>query len=565
MKTIIRITAMLLIILFVVTSCNEDKFLEEQAVSIYLMDDALETNVQFQQAVNQLYRRTAEMIYYSGSGDEQNIWWYGNDQAFCSCEVAKLNYYRNTMIPTYGYVENKWGKMYRIVSQANLILSRLEGATFSEAEKMTMRGEALFFRAFMYRFLGHLWGGVPLVLEEITTPRRDFNRSTRQETYNQVRDDLLEAISLLDNIESVKDGKVSKQMAQHLLAEIYISLGEYDNAISMATAVIDYPEMELMTWRWGSKINEEGSPYSDLHRSNNQNRSSGNKEALWVCQWDYNNSSNVGTNYLPSAALPDYDRNSMTIGDWNGLAFIYPTAEKGGNGEGWVQATKHAAHDIWEPGDLRNAPYLIVRDQRCDNPESPAFGKWIEADGYAHLLDHLRYWHPWFMKVTADIPGDYDRKDTDGNIQYNAFGERGVNTSGAFKDLYFFRLAETYLLRAEAYLGKNDPTEAAKDINIVRRRSGALEVHPDNVDIDYLLDERLRELIWEESRTVVLCRMGKLAERTRKYNTTYNGKAGDYESSGATIEDYHNLWPIPYNEIDRNIFGKMEQNPGYLN
>ena len=563
MKKIIKITGMLLII--TLFTCNEEKFLKEKPLSIYSLDDALETNTQFQQAVNMLYRRTAELIYYRGSGDEQNIWWYGNDQAFCSCEVAKLNYYAQIMIPNYGDVQNTWQRIYLMVTQANLILTRLENAQFSETEKNEIRGEALFFRAFAYRFLGHLWGGVPLVLEEITTPRRDFVRSSRQETYTQIKNDLLEAIPLLGNIGSVRDGKVSKQMAQHLLAEIYISLGELDNAISMATSVIDHPDMALMTERFGTKINEEGSAYSDLHRTGNQNRSAGNKEALWVCQWEYNNVGSVGTNYLPSAVLPDYDRNSFTVDGVSTLVFVDATVEKGGNGEGWMHATRHLAHDVLEEGDLRNAPYLIVRDARCDVPESPAFGKWIEADGYAHLLDQLRYWHPWFMKVASDIPADYNRKDANGNDLYTAFGERRVTTNGAFKDLYYFRLAETYLIRAEAYIGKGDQTSAAADINTVRARSSAPLVDPSNVDIDYLLDERLRELCWEESRTVVLCRMGKLVERTRKYNSVYYGRAGEYESSGTSMQDYHNLWPIPYNEINRNIFGDMEQNPGYTN
>jgi hypothetical protein len=86
------------------------------------------------------------------------------------------------------------------------------------------------------------------------------------------------------------------------------------------------------------------------------------------------------------------------------------------------------------------------------------------------------------------------------------------------------------------------------------------------VDIAYLLDERLRELCFEELRMCTLCRMGKLAERTRRYNTVFYGMAGRvYESSGTSIQDYHNLWPIPFSEIERNIDVKMEQNPGYTN
>ena len=95
----------------------------------------------------------------------------------------------------------------------------------------------------------YLFGGVPLILEEITTPRRDYVRASREEVYKQIKQDLEEAVSLLPNIESVKDGKLSKQVAQHLLAEVNICLGLYDEAIQAASAVIDHPEMALMTNR----------------------------------------------------------------------------------------------------------------------------------------------------------------------------------------------------------------------------------------------------------------------------------------------------------------------------
>jgi hypothetical protein len=116
-------------------------------------------------------------------------------------------------------------------------------------------------------------------------------------------------------------------------------------------------------------------------------------------------------------------------------------------------------------------------------------------------------------------------------------------------------LAETYLLRAEAYILKGDKQKAADDLNVLRSRAKTFPVNPANVTIDFLLDERMRELSSEELRMLTLTRMGKLYERNVKYN----------EKSGVTIQPYHNLWPIPYSEIERNIYSKMEQNPGYSN
>lgn len=70
-----------------------------------------------------------------------------------------------------------------------------------------------------------------------------------------------------------------------------------------------------------------------------------------------------------------------------------------------------------------------------------------------------------------------------------------MSALGSFRDEYVFRLAETYLLRVEAYLDKGDKQSAADDINAVRNRAHATPVTPNEVDIDYILDERARLLV----------------------------------------------------------------------
>jgi len=122
-----------------------------------------------------------------------------------------------------------------------------------------------------------------------------------------------------------------------------------------------------------------------------------------------------------------------------------------------------------------------------------------------------------------------------------------------WKDHYAIRLAETYLLRAEAYLGKGKAGMAAADINVIRSRAQAEPVSPDEVDIDYILDERMRELHFETLRLCTLNRLGKTVERVRAH----------FPKLAETYEDYHNLWPIPYGEIEKNVEAELEQNPGY--
>lgn len=114
-----------------------------------------------------------------------------------------------------------------------------------------------------------------------------------------------------------------------------------------------------------------------------------------------------------------------------------------------------------------------------------------------------------------------------------------------------FRLAETYLLRAEAYFDLNDPASAAADINVVRARAQASPVDPADVDMDYILDERMRELGSEEKRRLTLMRTGLWYDRVKKCNPYYSDALPKY-----------NVWPIPAAEIERTG-GKFEQNPDY--
>lgn len=102
---------------------------------------------------------------------------------------------------------------------------------------------------------------------------------------------------------------------------------------------------------------------------------------------------------------------------------------------------------------------------------------------------------------------------------------------------------------------KGDLANAAKDINTVRARANASPISANDVTLDFILDERARELFLEEPRRRTLIRLGLLVERVRKY-----GLMEDWRN---TIQDYHGLWPIPQDVIDANYGSVIEQNPGY--
>ena len=109
--------------------------------------------------------------------------------------------------------------------------------------------------------------------------------------------------------------------------------------------------------------------------------------------------------------------------------------------------------------------------------------------------------------------------------------------------------------RAEAYIQLGEMQKAADEINVVRSRAKAKLITASDVSIDYLLDERARELYTEEIRDVVLGRTGKFLEYLRKNNDNPQAPA-------MNVRDYNILWPIPQTEIDATG-GALTQNPGY--
>ena len=126
------------------------------------------------------------------------------------------------------------------------------------------------------------------------------------------------------------------------------------------------------------------------------------------------------------------------------------------------------------------------------------------------------------------------------------------------RDFILMRLGEAYLLRAEARLKMGNKQGAADDINVIRARGAwpgkeaENAITADLVDIDFILDERARELLGEGHRWMDLTRTNKLIERVRLHNLV----------AAQNIQDFHTVRPIPQDQIDRTV-GGYPQNPGY--
>ena len=147
-------------------------------------------------------------------------------------------------------------------------------------------------------------------------------------------------------------------------------------------------------------------------------------------------------------------------------------------------------------------------------------------------------------------------------LKWRHFDPRDVFGFGMWKDFILMRLGETYLLRAEARLKQDNPGGAADDINELRDRAQAPTVDAGDIDLNFILDERVRELLAEENRRMTLVRTGTLVDRARNLNGTEPVAEGNIETTNG-ISDDNLLLPIPQTEIDLNKDAELAQNPGY--
>lgn len=540
------------------SSCESDsEFLKEIPETFYTIENAFSSAEQVEAAVLSSYAQVRNMM--AVNDESSTLKGNGTDVldvptfriAGSFTDYSKVN-------ANNSFIYNNFSQWYQLISKSNLALygAELEHITWgTEAEKAYVIAQAKFFRAFAYRNLGELYGGVPIVKELITEPKYNFERTTRIETYQFAINDLESILGDLPET-TVIAGRLVKGAAQHCLSELYLALGiemeqsgegnaevAYQQSVKYASDIIDGGVYRLMTERFGSRKEEtDKSVWWDLFRDGNIDYQIGNKECIWAFQIDFEAYKAKDKN----SKLP-YPRNYMPV--MRRLpGFIGEGPDGGGRGIAMVMPTLYTRNTIWEGKlgeDVRNAEHNIIRTFYYNDPAFPDLkGKPIpqavlEKDDY-----NLTNYFPIFFKLTTDKFVGTDQ---------------GEDNSNLFRDEYAIRLPETILLRSEAHLRLGNRQEASNDINLIRQRAQcAYLVNPDEVSIDFILDERARELFVEESRWNTLLRMGGTVavDRIKKH-------AYQQEVTHATLNFTYNLWPIPQQIIDRNKDVPMAQNPGW--
>ncbi len=535
MTTINKYFIFLFLIVTFLSSCNDDALLVETPKGFLSPENTFVNKEGFKSALSELYRkgralRTVELL--SGEGDKAITAIYGSGTDLGWYWDKKLNYADYTLINSFNTLsKNYWDNLYSLIKDTNVIISHLPDSDLSEADKIKIEAEARFFRAYAYRFLVYLYGNVPIIDTELIGPKFDYKRNSKNDVLNFMVSDLLFASQHLSK-QNVDGSHLSAAAADHVLTETYLSLEKFDLAIAAASRVIDDSQYQLMTKRFGSLKARPGDVYWDLFRTGNQNRNAGNTESILVWQMEFGVPGGNNATYSIERAWGPF---LESLKDSKNAKAIIP-ADSLGRGIGFFRPSDYLEFKIWESDfnkDIRNSRFNVQRQFYNNNPASVDFKKVIVPK----TSEIVRNYFAWFKKASSP-EGHSQGYDTGGKL---------------YTDIYAIRLAETYLLRAEAYIKKGSTDLAAADINVVRNRAQATPATTGEMDLNYVLDERARELVIEEPRRLTLSRMGLLYDRTKKYNPV----------SAPSIQSFNNLLPIPQSVIDANDGAPFEQNPGY--
>ncbi|MFK5974366.1 MAG: RagB/SusD family nutrient uptake outer membrane protein [Flavobacteriaceae bacterium] len=534
---------LVLALAFLTKSC--DKFLEEELVTDVSAASYYTTEKGFEDAVNATY---SYLKPFYGPERGWTMTSFGTDLFTNGADGGHkaVNRYDGGLNADESFIRGSWRDWYKGINQANAVITRAAELEIDETLKTQRIAEVRFLRAMFYFNIVTTYGDAHLTLEETVGAETEANRTSQAEIYSQaIIPDLEFAIANLP-AETPQYGRASKAGSEFLLGKVlltrsYTSFAEGSDAAQTETLmsnVIDNYGLELL------------SDYGAL--------------------WDITNQENSEIVWNLTISKSQVDEGLDGEGHRAHLYFLMEYDKKRGmtrdvaNGRPWKR--------------FRPTPFLL--------------GLW---DRSVDVRYDKSFKHVWFAnkEVTDDkgtlaigdtalfIPGpgtDIDwpqiAEDAKPYIVYTSdeYDERTFPTMNKWiddtrpdrqktqgqRDVVMMRLGDAYLLRAEARLKQSNTIGAADDINVIRTRSAApgmeaaMQITAADVDLDFLLDERGRELFGEGHRWWDLVRTGKLVERVRLHN----------EQAAPNIQDYHTLRPIPQDQIDRTV-GGYAQNPGY--
>lgn len=530
--------------LLCLAACKKD-FLDEKNEARYT-PETLKDSLGAEASLVGLYNHLS--TYYSWSAQQgwPSVWQVGTDVANATAnqQGVEIPYYNYALLTsTDNAAARVWNRNYIMISLTNTIIAGLADPSFpsmSQAGKDEITAEAKFFRGYAYNYLATCFGGVPIITTPLSGPKTDFVRAPLDEVNSLIVQDLTFAVEHLRDIESVKSnskgkmyGRANKFMAMQLLAEVYLRIDKPELAEALLLNIINSGQFSLIKARYGIKSNQPGTYFSDMFVYGNQRRVQGNREAIWVLEQENPNSVIGG--------ITDNPQQRRVWGTaYHEIQGLTITDSLGGRSLGRLRLSNWVLYGLYNGNDIRNSPYSIKRQFYYNNPSfTDRFGKPVPYTGPDTLYKIAPHTTKWYQFDPNDV-----------------FGYAMI------KDFIIMRLGETYLLLAEAQFKQGKLEEAAISINALRERAYPNypqegKVAATDITLDFILDERARELIGEENRRMTLMRTGTLIERATRLN------ASNPVNPIRGIAAHNLLLPIPLAEIQLNKDAVLEQNPGY--
>src|SRR6218665_330931 len=560
MKKNLVLSTYILLFFSLMSGCKKG-FLNEEPKAIIAPDNLYVDKAGFEAGLYGLYYlvRSERMGINGGYNDiASTAAIIGVDNAYSlypagGAAESVFNDFGTRLNSTSAYITNLWAWLYKTINAANTIIDRSENAdiNWSDTEKGQIVGEARLIRAWAYRHLSYLYGPVPLTLHESSggNIRTDWERAPVAEVRKAMEEDWLFAEANMAPL-PVLEGRASSMVASHYLAELYLAMGENQKAKEKAMLVVNNVNYKLITQRYGVQATKGGTAFTDMFIDGNSNRAEGNTEVLWTFQNEYL-STGGEVNIMRRWWVNRY--NTIKVNNKTPVTY---SKENGGRGIGRFGATKYA-FNVYGPGDERNSGYAFryywIMNNKASLPSGSKPVATCASPGYSgsQLGDTV------FLSVDCDepAPSAATAQNWPNTRKWHWAPDdlNDIENASGYNDQIYLRLAETYLLLAEAQYKSGDADGAAASINALRNRAHATPVEPGEITIDYILDERSRELFSEEHRRYTLLRTGTWFSRTKQYNL-YSGKLIALRDS---------LLPIPQAVIDANLTKVMPQNGGY--
>ena len=528
----------------------------DEDVRSQVTDSYLSTAAGFNEAVNGAYGSLKTVFtQLEDNGLIAMMTTFGTDTYTNGFDGAfkMYNSYNSELNPREKIVTFNWNNLYTSINTCNAVITRApQVAGLTEAVKNTRVAEVRFIRALYYFTLVQSWGPVHLTLTETTGVQTRASRAPVKAIYDAIISDLDVAIQTLPATQS-QYGRVTKPAAENLLASVYLTRatseakqpGDYAKAADLAKGVIS---------KYGFKL------LDDFAKIFEQGSGEKNAEVVWAIQSNKDIISNgVGNTWHLYFGMKYDDLIGMQRDIANGRPYCR------------YKPTDFVLNTLFDRQLDSRYEKSFKRTYYCNKPGTYTInGKSVAmAAGDTAFYVADREWTAAEIsraKYVVYTPAKQNERIFPTLIKHLDPQRLGVNDQPGFRDLLFFRLAETYLIAAEALMMSGNSAEAATYINTVRRRAAktgataaetaanqkAMDVTASQLTIDFILDERARELLGEGNRWFDLVRTGKLLERVKKYNPV----------AAANIKDFHVLRPIPQQQIDRTE-GEFKQNPGY--